>query len=179
MSPTHEELNVIDYVKTGEYIQAIKLRREQTGESLKEAKEYVDNLKFANELKVLKCSSIDEMKTRIEQMNTIRGNQKEFLLDIIDEAFYLGEDNGSQSGYMKALEENTTQGQRDEDEISEQAYEDGYADGSNDSQEESYYRGKEEGYESGSEDGYESGYSDGKQEGYDDGYNTRVEEESE
>ena len=34
--------NVIDLVKAGEYIQAIKLHREITGKGLKECKGYVD-----------------------------------------------------------------------------------------------------------------------------------------
>ena len=63
MSPTDgSEMNVMDFVKAGQYIHAIKLYREENGVGLMEAKEYVDQLRAGIEMKNLKCSSIEELK---------------------------------------------------------------------------------------------------------------------
>lgn len=166
------EMNsVMDYVKAGEIIKAIKLHRELTGLGLKESKEYVDSLRFANEIKVLKCQSIDEMRIKIRQVNIFTNEQHEFLLDLIDESFYLGEDSGHTIGYMKALEENDTTGRDNWDDDNENAYNEGYENG----REEGYQDGQQRGYE----DGHRDGYSEGRDEGYDEGYDAGMEEERE
>lgn len=159
--------NVIDFIKAGEYIQAIKLYRELTGLGLKEAKEAVDRMRFETEIKVLKSTSIDDMRNKIRLgLHIFNDHQHEFLLDLVDEAFYLGEDSGQSTGYMKALEENSSGG-RDDD--CEDAYNEGYENG----REEGYMDGQDRGYE----DGHRDGYSEGKEVGYDEGYDERKEEE--
>jgi len=162
--------NVIDFIKAGEYIQAIKLHREITGLGLKESKEAIDKLRFETEIKVLKSTSIDDMRNKIRLgLHIFSDHQHDFLLDLVDEAFYLGEDSGQSTGYMKALEENTTR--RDGDDDCEDAYNEGYENG----REEGYMDGQDRGYE----DGHRDGYSEGKDEGFDDGYASRMEEDKE
>jgi len=166
-----EMTSVMDYVKAGEIIKAIKLYRELTGLGLKESKEYVDSLRFANELKVLKCQSIDEMRDKIRRVRVFTDDQHEFLLDLIDESFYLGEDSGHTMGYMKALEENDTTSRDDWADDNEEAYNEGYENG----REEGYSDGQQRGWE----DGHRDGYEEGKNEGFDEGYLERKEEEEE
>lgn len=165
MSPTIDTVeNVLDLVKEGQYISAIKMYREIKGVSLSEAKEYVDKLRFGQEIKLLKSNSIDQMKDRISKMYMIDENQKNFLLDLTEEAYFLGEDTGEQTGYHKAITDNDfgVDSERD-DQVAEEAYDEGWSEGHN--------QGMEEGHERGEERGYESGYNDGKEEGYDEGYN--------
>ena len=158
-----EMISVMDYVKAGEIIKAIKLHRELTGMSLSESKQYVDSLRFRHEMKVLKCQSIDEMRDKIRRVRIFNDDQHEFLLDLIDESFYLGEDSGHATGYMKALEENDTTRRDDWNDDNEDAYNEGYENG----REEGYSDGQQRGYE----EGHRDGYNECKEEGYDDGYN--------
>lgn len=168
MSPTIDTVaNVIDEIKAGEYISAIKMYREIKGVGLKEAKEAIDQLRLGIEIKVLKCHSIDEMRHKIDEMSIISGNRKEFLLDIIDEAFYLGEDNGHQTGYMKALEENDHRAS-DED-MMDEAYNNGYNEGTQEGFEDGQNQGFDEGREEGSEESYNEGFSEGREEGREEG----------
>lgn len=176
--------NVIDLIKAGEYIQAIKLRREETGEGLKEAKEYVDNIRFGIELKVLKCKSIDEMRTRVNEMRNIQGNQREFLLDVIDEAYYLGEDSGHSTGYATSLEENTGRRSDEDEEWEEEIYSNGYSDGRQEGMDEGYETGinegseqsYNEGFDEGKAEGYRTGLVEGRVEGYENGHQTGLEQ---
>jgi len=173
------DLNVIDYIKAGQYIQAIKRHRELTGMGLKESKEYVDKLKFETEIKALKATSIDEMRDNINKgLHIFSDHQIDFLLDLVDEAFYLGEDSGQTSGYMKSLEENNID--RDDEEC-EESYNIGFEDGREQGHDEGYDDGRSDGYNEGREEGFEDGkkegYIEGKDEGYDEGYSARMEEE--
>ncbi len=179
MSPTDgSEMNIIDLVKAGQYLQAIKLHREQTGMGLKESKEQIDNLRAGIELKALKCTDIDEMKEKIQNIHLIGGAQKDFLLDMVEEAYFLGEDAGEQTGYHKALAENNFTADDDEREamISEEAYDEGWSSGQHDGYEEGYERGEEKGYESGHNDGRVEGYNEGKLEGHESGLQNGLEQ---
>jgi len=156
-------MNVIDYVKAGQYIQAIKQHREETGLGLKESKEYVDKLRTNLSFKMLKSKDIDEMKQHISETFTVGKDQREFLLDLVEEAYFLGEDAGEQTGYHKALTENHMDDSDGREEmVAEEAYDEGWSEGR--------HEGQEEGYQQGQEEGYESGYADGKTTGYDEGY---------
>ena len=57
--------NVLDLVKAGEYIKAIKLHREQTGLGLKEAKELVESAPAPIKEGVTKDEA-EEIKAKIE-----------------------------------------------------------------------------------------------------------------
>ena len=162
--------NVIDYIKAGETIKAIKRYRELTGLGLKESKEAVDRMRFETEIKVLKSTSIDDMRNKIKLgLHIFSEHQMNFLLDLIDEAFYLGEDSGQSMGYMKALEENDSTSGGDWEHEQEEAYNEGYENG----REEGYTDGQERGYEQGHRDGY----SEGTDNGYEEGYEAREKEE--
>lgn len=171
-----KEKNVMDLIKSGEIIQAIKLHREETGIGLLDAKNYVYQLREKNEMKALKSNNIDEMKENIYGMASIDDNQKNFILDLIEESFYLGEDNGHQNGYNQALEENDYD-EDGEEQIFQDGYDNGFESGREDGKQEGYEEGHETGYDEGHENGYEdgksdgynSGYEDGKEEGYEDG----------
>jgi len=168
MSPTDgSEMNVIDYVKAGQYIQAIKQHREETGLGLKESKEYVDKLRTNLSFKMLKSKDIDEMKQHISETFTVGKDQREFLLDLVEEAYFLGEDSGEQTGYHKALSENHYDDSDGREEmVAEEAYDEGWSEG----RQEGLNEGYESGYEEGREEGYDSGYEEGKMYGYDSGY---------
>lgn len=162
--------NVMELIKSGEYIQAIKMHREQTGLGLKESKEYVDQLKINLDSNVLKSSSIDEMKDKIEQMISIDSNQKNFLLDLVEEAYYIGEDSGDMTGYARSLEENNTSDYDDEESL-ENAYNEGREDGVSEGYRDGFDEGKQESYDNGYNEGYDEGQRESKQQSYDEGYN--------
>jgi len=178
MSPTPDDQSVMDFIEAGQFIQAIKRHRELTGLGLKESKEYVDNLRFATEMKVLKCKSIDEMKDKINRMLQMDSYQKEFILDIIDESFYLGEDSGHMTGYAKSMEENAISPDVSEDmaAIEEDAYNNGFEDGRSEGQNEGYENAMDEVNEQSYDDGWKDGQIDGLGEGKDIGYNEGYEE---
>ena len=69
--------NVIDYIRAGQYIEAIKRHRELTGMGLKESKEHVDNLRWIEEMKALKSESIDDMRDKISKVYILNESQKE------------------------------------------------------------------------------------------------------
>lgn len=193
MTPPNER-NVIDLIEAGEFIEAIKMHRDITGVGLLEAKEHCDKIKFANEMKVLKCKSIDEVRNKIDRMFRTDTFKKEFILDVIDEAFYLGEDSGDTIGYMRSMEENVSARDRSDDieEIEEDAYNNGYSDGREEGREEGYEsamedqneqsydegwkEGNQEGLSEGREVGYTEGYEEGKLEGYEGGHQSGLEE---
>lgn len=185
MSPTPNDQSVMDFIEAGQFIQAIKRHRELTGLGLKESKEYVDKLRFASEMKILKCKSIDEMKDKVNRIIRMDSYQKEFILDVIDESFYLGEDSGHTTGYAKSMEENVTR-DRDEDmeQIEEDAYNNGFEDGRSEGQNEGYENAMDEvneqsyddGYRDGKEEGIQEGEEKGLKDGYEQGYETAMEE---
>ena len=174
-------------------MQAIKRHRELTGMGLKEAKEHVDNLRWIEEMKALKSESIDEMREKISRVYIFNESQKEFVLDLIDEAFYLGEDSGHMTGYAKSMEENVSRSENEEmEQIEEEAYSNGWEDGRGEGYREGYDSAREEldeetydegwrdgrqqGIEEGKEQGYSEGYEDGKHEGYDQGWESAMSE---
>lgn len=186
--------NVMDYIKSGEYIQAIKRHREITGLGLKESKEHVDNLRWIEEIKALKSKNIDEMRDKISGVYILNDSQKEFVLDLIDEAFYLGEDSGHTTGYMRSMEENVSARDRSDDmeQIEEDAYNNGYSDGREEGRDEGYEsamedqneqsydegwkEGQIDGLSEGKEMGYTEGYEEGKLEGYESGHQSGLEQ---
>lgn len=101
--------------------------------------------------------NIDNFKDKIKTKYT--GNtpleKLEILLDMMDECYYMGVEDGNQDGYKICLEDNHLHTR--EEEI-EQTWEDGYS------------QGREEAYGDGRSDGYDEGFSEGETNGYDQGY---------
>ena len=187
MTPPEEQINVIDFIKAGKYIEAIKRHRELTGLGLKESKEHVDNLRWIQEMKALKSKNIDEMRDKISGVYILNESQKEFVLDLIDEAFYLGEDSGHTTGYATSMEENISRSEQDDDDmerIEEDAYNNGWSDGRDEGRREGYEEGAEEsreeaydeGYEEGRNYGFQKGQEEGRIEGHESGFQAGLEE---
>jgi flagellar biosynthesis/type III secretory pathway protein FliH len=165
--------NVLDLVKAGEYIKAIKLHREQTGLGLKESKKHIDELRMQQSLSY---NDIDKMKDHIQGMYFIDEKQRNFILDLVEEAYYLGEDNGDTTGYNRSLNENEGTADYDEDDVYERAYDEGWQEGRSEGHEDGQREGYEQGMEEKSEQSYNDGVEDGKNEGYEDGKNEGYEE---
>ena len=179
MAPTLNEQNVIDLIDSGQFIEAIKMYRDQTGVGLMEAKEHCDKIKFANEMKVLKCKSIDEVRNKIDRMFRTDTFKKEFILDVIDEAFYLGEDSGETSGYMRSMEENVSRrdiSDGDMEQIEEDAYNNGFEDGRSEGQNEGYESAMDDQNEQSYDEGYREGLSEGRIEGHENGHQAGLEQ---
>ena len=131
------------------------------------------------EIRNNKVVDYEQLKRNLEK---IAPTQSHFdnLLELLDFVYYLGIEDGDDSGYANALKDNHISS-TDEQEIYEEAYENARNDMESDLQEnwqqgfeegveEGEHRGYEEGKEEGDREGYDRGYDDGKEEGYSEGY---------
>lgn len=109
--------------------------------------------------------NIDEFKDKIKQQYTGKAlpEKIELLLDIMDECYYMGEDDGHEHGYKNAVYENNTY--LEEEEAYERGYERGYEDGWGEGWDEGQLDGKHEGYQLGFEEGKEYGFNEGYKKG--------------
>ena len=112
---------------------------------------------------------IDKFKDNLKRKFADKENI-EVLLDIVDESYYAGIEDGQESGYKNCMADNND---IDSDKLND-AYDEGFGDGRSEGYEYGYGDGESEGgeiaYNDGHSHGHEDGYKKGHTEGFDEGY---------
>jgi len=101
--------------------------------------------------------SIEDLKKNMDDLK--ESPTFDELLNLLDEAYYLGIDDGEDIGYKKSMNDNSN---RDCDDCGsyDDGYEEGYDVGHLNAQKEEYDRGHNEGYDEGYNEGYDNGYDE-------------------